>query len=338
MGSGSGGATAADVPGVVMSTASLRIRQVMALAGLTADGPLQRIESARNEVWIVGEHVVRIASNLGSHRLAQEAQVISMLPPEVPHPGVIRSGRAAFGEWTVLPRIHAHTLAHAWLELNEAQKYGAILALGRALAAVHQVDASMLRPAFLAPGSLECSHQLPQARLMAVIERLRADRRVDRALVSEAAVLAEQADAIMGPMPSTLIHGDFHLENVLFGEGMVQAVVDFEFARAGWPEVDLEVLLRFCDEPQLHVVSSDATRVSRDDFKKVAGWMRAGYPELFAHPRLVERVNMCSLSYDLRDLAMFPPDRPARELPSFHPLHRVRRLLDGRGLLNIVDW
>jgi hygromycin-B 7''-O-kinase len=321
-----------------MSTAALRVRQVMALAGLTFDGPLERVESARNEVWIAGEHVIRIASNLGSHRLAQEAQVISLLPPEVPHPGVTRSGRSPFGEWTVLPRIYADTLAHAWGHLNAAQRYGAVLDIGRALKAIHGVDASMLRPAFLAAGSLECSHQLPQERLLAVIERMRADPRIDRGMLAEARVMADQADAVMGPMPTTLIHGDFHLENVLFGDGLVQAVVDFEFARAGWPEIDLEVLLRFCDEPQLHVVTSDAGLVTRDDFKKVAGWLRVGYPELFAHPRLVDRVNMCSLSYDLRDLAMFPPDRPARELPAFHPLHRVRRLLDGRGLLNIVDW
>ena len=321
-----------------MSTAVLRLRQVMQIAGLPTDLRATRVESARNEVWLTDDWVIRIASSVSAHRLTHEALVVSMLPPDVAHPGITTSGRAPFGEWAVLPRIHGEPLAHLWPDLNEAQRFGAFLSIGRALQSIHSVDASMLRPPFLEPGSLECSHQLPVSRLVNVIERLRADHRIDRGMLNAAEMLVRDADGVLGPMPTTLIHGDFHLENVLFGQGFVRAVVDFEFARAGWPEIDLEVLLRFCDEPQLHVSSNDAKRMHRDDFKPVVTWLREGYPALFEHPRLVERVNLCSLSYDLRDLVMFPPDRPAKELPPFHPMNRLARLLDGRGLLQLIEW
>ncbi|MGE0307064.1 MAG: phosphotransferase family protein [Acidimicrobiia bacterium] len=321
-----------------MSTALLRVRQVLQLAGLPTDTRVSRVESARNEVWLTDQHVVRIASSVSAQRLTHEAQVVGMLPADVPHPGILASGRAGFGEWSVLPRIHSAPLAHLWPDLNDAQRFGAVLSIARALRAIHSIDASSLHPPFLSPGSLECSHQLPVPRLMNVLDRLRGDKRIDRGLLTSAELLALRADDVLGPMPSTLVHGDFHLENVLFGQGFVRAVVDFEFARASWPEIDLEVLLRFCDEPQLHVSSNDARRMHRDDFKPVVTWLREGYPELFEHPKLVERVNLCSLSYDLRDLVMFPPDRPAKDLPPFHPINRLARLLDGRGLLQLIEW
>jgi hygromycin-B 7''-O-kinase len=321
-----------------MSTAALRVRQVLDQAGLPLDVPLARIESARNEVWFAGEFVVRIASHVATHRLNDEAAVLAMLPPEVPHPGVVATGRASFGEWTIMPRIRAYPLSRQWLRLQDAQRYAAILSLGRALAAIHSVDASHLHPQFLAPGSLECAHQLPFDRLYRVIDRLRSTSGVDRAMVEAAEQMASHAEPLMGPMPTTLIHGDFHLENVLVHDGLVKAVIDFEFARPSWPEVDLEILLRFCAEPELHVSSDYAGALRADAFRPVVTWLRDGYPELFEAPHLEARVNVCSLAYDLRDLAMFPPDRPRKELPPFHPVNRLARLLDGQGLLQLVEW
>ncbi|MGD9793890.1 MAG: phosphotransferase family protein, partial [Acidimicrobiia bacterium] len=144
-----------------MSTALLRVRQVLQLAGLPTDTRVSRVESARNEVWLTDQHVVRIASSVSAQRLTHEAQVVGMLPADVPHPGILASGRAGFAEWSVLPRIHSAPLAHLWPDLNDAKRFGAVLSIARALRAIHSIDASSLHPPFLSPGSLECSHQLP---------------------------------------------------------------------------------------------------------------------------------------------------------------------------------
>jgi aminoglycoside phosphotransferase (APT) family kinase protein len=323
--------------GAQMTTATIRVRQVMHHAGLPSHLVPVRVESARNEVWLVGDFVIRIAAEASTRRLVYEQEVVARLPREVRHPGVIHTGRAPFGQWCLMRRVPATPLAHQWLELNEAQRYGAVLSLARALRAIHGVDSSGLEPPFLAEGSLECSHQLPVDRLWRLVDQLRSTRAIDPGLLLAATALVDTAEAVLGPQPATLVHGDFHLENVLVADGVVQAVIDFEFARAGWPELDLEVLLRFCEEPQLHVGSAGGT-ISRDDFRPVVTWLRDGYPELFEHPNLVERVNLCSLSYDLRDLALSLPDRPARDLPPFHPVNRLARLLDGRGMLQLIEW
>ncbi len=311
---------------------------MLGLAGLPTSTPIQRLDSARNEVWLAGPVVVRIATAMQSKRLSHESVVLRVLPPEVPHPRLISTGRADFGEWSVVERMPGTTLSRMWPDLYEKQRRDAVHQLGTALKHLHQIDASGLRPPFQLDDSLECPHQLPAARLYRCIDRARALPRVDSGLLAAVEEMASTATEVLGQEPSTLVHGDFHLENVLAFEGAVAGFIDFEFSRAGWPEIDLEVLLRFCEAPEVHASADYAQRIERDSFRPVVSWLHESYPELFAHPRVIERVNLCSLSYDLRDLLLFPPDRPAEELAPFHPVNRLQRLVDGRGLLQLVHW
>jgi aminoglycoside phosphotransferase (APT) family kinase protein len=316
----------------------LRLRSVLAEARVATIGQPQRLDSARNEVWAIDSYIVRLSSNVQSRRLSHEARVIRLLQPQVRYPGLVSHGRAAFGDWSIVRRVRAVTLAHAWPSLSLAQRQVAIGELGRAMKSIHQVEAAHLDVPFLSIDSLECPHQLPASRLMRLRPRLDALTNVDSGIRRAIDELIVTADDVLGPMPTTLIHGDLHLENVLSSAEPMAGVIDFEFARAGYREIDLEVLLRFCDDPGAHLGNDDVGSVTRDDFRPVVGWLHDSYPELFAAPNLVERVNLASLSYDARDLLMFPPDRPARDLPRFHPINRITRLLDGRGVLQVESW
>src|SRR4051794_35607202 len=139
----------------------LRVKAVLALSGLPPSTPIQRLDSARNEVWLAGDVVVRIATAMNSSRLSHEARVLTVLPTEVPHPNLIDTGRADFGEWSVMERIPGTTLSRMWPDLYEWQRRQAVHRLGSALKRLHQIDASNLRPSFQMVESLECPHQLP---------------------------------------------------------------------------------------------------------------------------------------------------------------------------------
>ncbi|MCU1344778.1 MAG: aminoglycoside phosphotransferase [Acidimicrobiia bacterium] len=316
----------------------LRAKAVLGLAGLAPGTPIQRLDSARNEVWLAGDVVVRVATSMQSTRLSHEAVILRVMPPEVPHPRLICTGRADFGEWSVMERMPGTTLSRMWPDMPQWQRRHAIHRLGTALQRLHRIDASELRPSFQSADSLECPHQLPVARLNRCIERARALPGMDAGLMRAIEQMASSAPEVLGTEPSTLVHGDFHLENVLAFEGGVRALIDFEFSRPGWPEIDLEVLLRFCEAPELHASADYARRIERQDFRPVVSWLHDAYPELFSHPRVIERVNLCSLAYDVRDLLLSPPDRPAADLAPFHPVNRLQRLIDGRGLLQLVHW
>ena len=175
------------------------------------------------------------------------------------------------------------------------------------------------RPPFLEPDSLECPHQLPLARLLRVLERARTLPNVDKGVLDQAERLARiNAASLNGPAPENLVHGDLHFENVLYEKGEITALLDFEFARAGPPDLDLEIILRFCADPQLHVSVDYAPTVNRDDYRSVLRWIHEAYPELFENPALESRLNLYSLSYDLaRPRRRSAPQavRPAAAVP-----------------------
>ena len=330
----------------MLNTARLRAHQVLRDAGLADLGQLERVDSAVNEVWYAGPYVVRISATPGTRRLEYEAQVAAVLPEELRYPPVVTYGRTEFAEWLVVRRIEGVELSRVWPTLREHDRRRAVEQLGHAMHRLHVTDAPQnqrggpVTPPFLQGDTLECPHQLPVARLLELLGRARRLPGVDhRVLDAAEARIEDTADALddFGE-DHGLVHGDLHFENVLWdGEG-IAAVVDFEWARRAPADLDLDVLLRFCADPSLHVSGDYRATVRRDDYRSVPGWLRQAYPALFEHPRLNDRLALYCLSYDIRQLLVDPPARAGTEVSPPHPQNRIRALLEGRAHLPWIDW
>jgi hygromycin-B 7''-O-kinase len=318
-------------------SALLRARRVLADLGLPGAARAVRAPSARNEVWILDDMVLRVAP-AHSGRLRYEAAVAATLPPEVGYPEILDAGEAAFGEWLLVRRAPGVPLGEAWGRMGDADRREAVTQLAARLALIHATPAPHLEPPF-ARDPLGCPHPVdPPGRLVGLVARARALPHVDPAVIDGARALVERAaSALDGPPPTRLVHGDLHLENVVWDGNRITAIVDFEFARAGPPDLDLDILLRFCAEPGLHAADSYHREVAAADFRTVPAWLRQDYPELFAHPRLGERLTLYALAYDLRQLLLDPPSGPPATLPPHHPYHRVRRMVEGRRPHGAVD-
>jgi hygromycin-B 7''-O-kinase len=328
-----------------MSTALIRAYRVLHDAGLDATSPQRVAGAMNNEVWFAGSHVVRISTLKGTSRLAWEADVAEVLPETVPHPRVLRRGSTEFGEWLVSRRVEGQPLSRGWSEMTEQQRRTAVHQLGAAMEALHgcrgpvdSTGAPVIPPFLRDPASLECPHQLPASRLLALIERCRQLRGVDGALLDAAAEMTRHcAEAFGGEVPRGLVHGDLHLENVLWDGRQLTAILDFEWARLSPADLDLDVLLRFCADPTLHVSADYQDRVRRHDFADLPLWLRECYPALFDHPRLRDRLCLYAMSYDVRDLLTDPPRVPVDQLYDHHAYHRIRRLVEGRTHLAWMD-
>ena len=327
----------------MISTARLRAHQVLQDAGLEGAGPLERAPSAVNEVWYCGPYVMRISATPGTRRLEYETEVAALLPPEVGYPDIVKYGQADFGEWLITRRVPGQVLSRAWPTMREDGRQHAVHQLGRALEALHQVKptsgADGLYPPFLGEHSLECPHQLPVPRLLRLIRRAAGMPFVEKPMLEALASRVERlADTIDTDGDERLIHGDLHFENVLWDGSRITAVLDFEWARPGPSDLDLDVLLRFCADPALHVGDDYRDRTRKEDYRPVPGWLKQAYPALFAHPRLNDRLFVYCVSYDVRALLVDPPRRPVDQLTPLHPYNRLRLLLDGRGHLPWIDW
>jgi aminoglycoside phosphotransferase (APT) family kinase protein len=297
-----------------------------------------------NEVWFAGTNVLRISTSQTTARLAWEAQVAQVLPPTVPHAPVVSHGATEYGEWLIGRRIPGWPLSRGWGEMNGVQRRSATHQLADAMRGLHGCPGPMddhgpVVPPFLRdPASLECPHQLPASRLLALIERCAQLKGVDPGLFRAAAdVVHHCAAAFAGEPPRGLVHGDLHLENVLWDGSRLTAILDFEWARLAPPDLDLDVLLRFCADPELHVTADYKEKVRRHDYANVPNWLREGYPALFGHPRLRDRLTLYALAYDVRHLLTDPPRQTLDSLPGHHAYHRIRRVVEGRTHLSWMD-
>jgi hygromycin-B 7''-O-kinase len=325
-----------------MSTALIRAYRVLHDVGLTGQAP-ERVPGARNnEVWFAGSHVLRISTLRGTERLAWEAKVTAGLPPAVPHAPVVRRGITEFGEWVVSGRMPGRPLGRCWPDMGQVERRVAVHQLAGALEALHSCpgplddDGVPVVPPFLRdPDSLECPHQLPASRLLVLLERCRRLPGVDGGLIDATAeVVRGCAEAFEGEAPRTLVHGDLHLDNVLWDSQHITAVLDFEWARLSPPDLDLDVLLRFCADPALHIPAGAAPgRHLNHEFLSVPAWLAERYPALFSHPRLRERLRLYALAYDIPHLLTDPPRYGASVLPDTHAYHRIRRVVEGHDHL-----
>jgi hypothetical protein len=118
---------------------------------------------------------------------------------------------------------------------------------------------------------------------------------------------------------------------VLWSGTGIAAVLDLEWARPEAPDLDLDVLLRFCSHPFLHVSQGREHLARAEDYRLVPKWLQDAYPALFERPHLPERLTVYGLAYDVRDLMAEPPDRPLEQLGPFHPIRRIATTVRQRG-------
>jgi aminoglycoside phosphotransferase (APT) family kinase protein len=311
-----------------------------ALGALQAVGAplagLKRADSVTNEVWMTQELVVRVNRD-ASLRLRREAVLSQVLPAEVGYPDLVQYGGEVGSDWLVVRRIPGLPLSRAWPDMTEDDRRLAVSQIAARLRAVHRTRCPRLDGLHDVPQLLDPAPTGAQAvaRLMAALERAAAMEHVDPAVIADAMDLVRSTADALDPFDAeTIVHGDLSFENILWDGTQVTALLDFEYARPGPADLDLDVLLRFCALPQLHVALDYEHRTHAADYAQVPWWFQEDYPELFSHPRQFERVRIYSLAWDVRELLQFPPAVPPSQLHKYHPYQRLSQTLRGTHYLD----
>jgi hygromycin-B 7''-O-kinase len=322
-------------PGLADSFAEARARRALIAAGLRSDLALTRASSVTNEVWLSDEFVIRV-NRRPNQRLRREAFLGPMLPPAVGYPEVIAYGGELGADWLIVRRRPGEVLARQWPSMTLGERRSATRQFTTLLRHLHLAP----RPAGLPP--IDAAPQLLAERefrvvepLLVALDQIAAMAYVDRVVVAAARTMVLDTGSLLEPFDTThLVHGDLHFENVLWDGRAITALLDFEWARGGPSDLDLDVLLRFCAYPYLHVAEDyeDATLAS--DYAPVPYWIAEDYPELFAHPDQLGRSRLYCIAYDVRELLQHPPVAPASQLSPHHPINRLDRTVRGQSHLD----
>jgi aminoglycoside phosphotransferase len=319
----------------MVAMSQVRALHVLEAAGLGRPTNIVAASSVTNEVWMTPTHVARI-NRRATGRLRREAGLAPHLLPGCGYPGVVAAGAGGGMDWIVVHRVPGVPLAHAWPGLDRNARRSAIAQLAERLRHVHATPTPVGIDPLVGPQLLSAEHLSPFGHLEDALSRARQLPGVPRTLLDELhGRIAELAGCIGVFDGSHLVHGDLTFENVMWDGGRLTAVVDFEWSRGAPRQLDLDVLLRMCAYPSLHVADEYQSVSRAEDYRDVPAWLVRAYPELFADPRLLDQLELFSLAYDLNELVHFPP--PAeQELPPLHAANRIAATLRGRG--HLTRW
>jgi len=319
----------------------IRVASILRSAGITGAEMPVRIAGSTNEVWRAGNYIVRVSSLPGSERLRREAKLAGLLGPEVHYPTVVAAGSESFGEWMIVRHRPGVALSQDWTNMDEQARRSVVDDLGIALKSIHEVriDGEHFDGVRFpeGTGALALPYQFSVAGLNVQLDKLRAMAFIDDGLIGEAEDrLAAVSPSIPEDEHHGLVHGDLHFENILVKNGVLVALLDFEWSREAPREIDIDVLARFCDDPQLHVGGTYPAR--REDYQDTLRWLCQSYPELFEHPRLSDRLTMCALAFEIPSLMNSPMSAPAGQLSKYHPVNRLRLLLSSGSHAERLGW
>lgn len=309
--------------------AEARARSALAKAGLNPKVPLTPLSSVTNEVWLAGDHVIRVNRH-PVQRLYREAILADVLPAEVGIPHVVKYGGIIGADWTVVDRVPGQVLSRCWPSMSREQRRKAVSDLAYRLRHLHQWVCPEPIPAIDSPQLLDSSEDHPVERVVAALSRAQDLDHVDPVMILEAKAIVRDTAGTLDPFDAkTFVHGDLHFENVMWDGEQVTAILDFEWSRAAPPDLELDVFLRFCAYPELHVAEDYEHLTRADDYADVPWWLAEDYPELFDVPNQFERMRIYAIAFEVREVLLNPPQCEPTELHPSHPYHRLQQVVAG---------
>lgn len=314
--------------------ALVRARRALGMANLPGAESLTRASSTRNEVYLSPDHVVRV-NKQPSHRLRREAELCQILPNYSWTPKVVAYGGEVGADFLIVKRQPGTNLSTAWPHLERKLRRRAIRFLAAGLRALHKVETPMNIPRIDAsPHLFDGAAVTPIFPMLIALDNLKRVDGVDKGMLADLQLLIRDlGNALPSFSQRTLIHGDLTFENVLWDGEKITAFVDFEWCRGAPPDLDLDVLLRFCAYPQAHVPERLTTITKPEDYREVVQWLVEDLPEIFGHERMYDRLRLYAFSYDIRELVLDPRPPNGRGGP-LHPYNRIRAMMGSGGYLD----
>jgi len=204
-----------------------------------------------NAVWLNGDLALRLSLRKDSDRIRREVGLSEYFPKEVGYPVNIEVGVIDGYEWSLSKRIHGKNLSEVWSNLTWKERTEAIRQILSIMNQVHKVDISKIEnlsnkrawyTSFNAEETYSCVERYKEQKIFS----------------------AEQIDTLYGILErfwekhnsatAVLNHGDITMDNLLWSNGRIVSLMDFEFSVIAPSELDLHCVINlafFSDESEL---------------------------------------------------------------------------------------
>ena len=206
----------------------------------------QRAGGWTNAVWLNGDVVLRLSKERGSDRIRREVERTKALPPSVGYPRSIATGIIDGYEWSLAERIQGQPLSNIWDKLSWVEKAIAVRQILAIMDGVHSVAVSKIEHLTLRTAWY---NQFDKDSSFADIERYVERKiftpqqgRVLRDILERFYFWKNRADCV-------LCHGDITMDNLLWHDGNVVSLLDFEHSVIAPCQLDVHSLVNLALVP-----------------------------------------------------------------------------------------
>lgn len=283
-----------------------------------------------NAVWLNGDLALRVSLRKDSDSLGRELQLSKFLPKEVGYPPGVAEGATDGFAWSLSKRVLGEPLSSAWCSLTWGERLSAVKQIIDIVGYVHAVDVCLAEPiakktawysAFSREQSLASVADYVGQRLLTHEQGCEMYRLLDRFYAQHVAA------------KPVLNHGDITMDNLLWHQGHVTSLMDFEHAVIAPPELDYHALVNLAllpvDDRPLRRGDDDETREYMD---AVTGLLTS----LFSRSESRDLVLGCAILFRQR-FVDFWRDSPEGDIAQLDAYVTLCSLVDGsNGYLGSV--
>lgn len=201
-----------------------------------------------NAVWLNGDLALRLSFQKDSDRIRREVRLSEYLPDVIGYPVNIAVGAMDGYEWSLSKRIYGNNLSEVWSNLDFKERIETIRQILKIMELLHQVDISKIEDV---SGKKAWYSSFNSEETYSCLERYKYQK----------IFTAEQIDilyCILEPFwkkhnygTHVLNHGDITMDNLLWSNGKIVSLMDFEHSVIAPSELDLHSLINlafFSDE------------------------------------------------------------------------------------------
>jgi len=207
-----------------------------------------------NSVWINGDAVLRLSNEKDGDRIRREIERAKFLPSLIGYPPNIATGITEGYEWSLSKRIQGQPLSSVWDRLHWAEKATVVKQIFNIMNALHfvevrQVEHLTLHRAWYSAFDMDES--------FADIKRYVAQNifTVDQDRVLRD--ILEQFYKWKISAAPVLNHGDITTDNLLWHDGTIVSLLDFEHSAIAPRQLDLHSLVNLALVPYDEARSTD---------------------------------------------------------------------------------
>ena len=193
-----------------------------------------------NAVWLNGDLALRLSTAINGDRLRREAERTKYLPPGAGYPPVISTGVTDGYEWCVSKRVDGIVLSGVWDGFNYDERLAALKQITGIMNCVHSVDVEKI-DAITLRSAWYCKFDRDES--LARFKSYAADKIFTEAQSRAFTGVLEKFYNSLDGARFVMNHGDITTDNLMWRDGNVVALLDYEHSVVAPPLLDIQSII-----------------------------------------------------------------------------------------------